>query len=179
MKTGKKIGIALSLILGATAALSLAACKSNDGEYTVTFDTRGGSEIAALHLDEGEIVSRPSKNPEKEFFTFDNWYADEKCTELFEFGSAMPAYDITVYAGWIAQESVKVTFDANGGTFDGGDGAVYKVGPIGQTMPLPEGMRSAAGTSTPTAPKVTILRYSPQKIRRCMPVGIKTRLMRI
>ncbi len=138
MKTGKKIGIALSLILGATAALSLAACKSNDGEYTVTFDTRGGSEIAALHLDEGEIVSRPSKNPEKELFTFDNWYADEKCTELFEFGSAMPAYDITVYAGWTAQESVKVTFDANGGAFDGGDGAVYKVGPIGQTMPLPE-----------------------------------------
>lgn len=137
MKTEKKIGIALSLILGATAALSLAACNSNDGEYTVTFDTRGGSSIASLHLDEGETVARPSAIPEKELFTFDNWYADEKCTELFEFGSAMPAYDITVYAGWTAQIGVKVTFDANGGTFDVG-GAVYKVGSVGQALTLPD-----------------------------------------
>lgn len=129
----KRISVALACVFCLGGALSVAACDGG-GKYTVTFDTCGGSTVASVKLNEGAGVSRPSAVPTKEFFTFDNWYADEACTVPFEFGSAMPAGDITVYAGWNALTAVKITFDANGGAFEDGDTSVASVGVVGEAF---------------------------------------------
>lgn len=129
----KKIKAILLCTLVALAAVGVAACAGKP-KYTVTFDTRGGSAVAALRLKEGATVSRPA-NPVKELFRFDGWYADADCTEVYPFG-AMPAHDVTVYAGWIPEQSVKVVFDANGGAY--ADGVKFAaVGKVGDAFTAP------------------------------------------
>lgn len=100
-------------------------------KYTVTFDTRGGSEIASYTLEAGETITRPESNPAwqaGDLYMFDGWYTDETWEETFPFGSTMPSHDVTVYAKWNPRMSVNVFFDANGGSFDeSGDVTVKSV----------------------------------------------------
>ncbi len=98
----------LGLLTAALAGGILAACGGTD-TYTVTFDTRGGTAVASQTLSAGERVTRPA-DPSKKMFTFDDWYADAALSEPYTFGK-MPAQDITVYAGWLPEESVRVSYD--------------------------------------------------------------------
>lgn len=110
----KKLKIVLLGLLTASLAGALAACTGGGDTYTFTFDTRGGSAIEALELHEGDAVSRPA-DPTKSLFTFDDWYADAALSEPYTFG-AMPAQDVTVYAGWTPQVNVLIEYDSMGGS---------------------------------------------------------------
>lgn len=140
MKFGKiKTGIVCALSV-ATVVSALCACGDKDSakKYTVEFDTRGGSNVASLKLQSGAKVNRPKNIPTKEMFIFDDWYTDTTYTEKFEFGSKMPAHNITIYAGWIGETSVTVTFDANGGSFADSDTTAESIGIAGETFAAPE-----------------------------------------
>ena len=67
-------------------------------EYTVTFVTNGGSAIDPQTVCDGDLVFKPA-NPVREGYTFDGWYTDEACTELYNFRTPV-SKDITIYAGW-------------------------------------------------------------------------------
>lgn len=95
------------------------SCGTKPTKYTVSFDTRGGSAVASYSLEAGAAINRPSTVPTKEMFTFDDWYTDTTYKTKFDFNTQMPESDITVYAGWVGEKSVTVTYNANGGTFDG------------------------------------------------------------
>ncbi|MBD5131605.1 MAG: leucine-rich repeat protein [Clostridiales bacterium] len=126
----KQLRICMTCLAASTLALSLATGivlgvgGTGGTKYTVTFDTRGGTEIASYSLKEGGKITRPSVIPTKEMFTFGDWYTDTSYKTKFEFGTEMPAYDITIYAGWIGEGSIKLEYNANGGAFD--DGTVKK-----------------------------------------------------
>ena len=75
-------------------------------QYTITFDTNGGSEIAPITQDYGTEITAPDK-PTRKGYTFKGW--DKEIPE------AMPAENITVKAQWEINQYT-ITFDTNGGS---------------------------------------------------------------
>lgn len=95
-------------------------------EYTVTFVTGGGSAVNPQTVCDGDIVFKPA-NPKKEGFTFEGWYADEACTELYNFRTPVTK-DITLYAKW--KEDKKEEPEKTGGcssAVGGGSAACFAV----------------------------------------------------
>ena len=87
-------------------------------EYSVVFDTNGGSAITAQKVKEGETAIRP-EDPEKNGHTFAGWYADEALSIPFAFNTAITE-NTTVYARWYKNEDIigkvfTVSFDTNKG----------------------------------------------------------------
>ena len=74
-------------------------------QYTITFDTNGGSEIAPITQDYGTEITAPD-NPTRKGYTFKGW--DKEIPET------MPAENITVKAQWGINQYT-ITFDTNGG----------------------------------------------------------------
>lgn len=67
-------------------------------QYSITFETQGGSTIAAITQDYASTVTAPI-NPTKQGYTFGGWYSDTEFTTAFEF-TTMPANDLIIYAKW-------------------------------------------------------------------------------
>ena len=75
-------------------------------QYTITFDTNGGSEIAPITQDYGTEIAAPD-NPTRKGYTFKGW---DK-----EIPKTMPADNITVKAQWEINQYT-IAFDTNGGS---------------------------------------------------------------
>ena len=75
-------------------------------QYTITFDTNGGSEIAPITQDYGTKITTPA-DPTRKGYTFKGW---DK-----EIPKTMPAENMTVKAQWEINQYT-ITFDANGGS---------------------------------------------------------------
>ncbi len=75
-------------------------------QYTITFDTNGGSEIAPITQDYGTEITAPD-NPTRKGYTFKGWHK--------EIPETMPAENITVKAQWKINQYT-ITFDTNGGS---------------------------------------------------------------
>ena len=75
-------------------------------QYTITFDTNGGSEIAPITQDYGTEITVPA-DPTRKGYTFKGW--DKEIPET------MPAENITVKAQWEINQYT-ITFDTNGGS---------------------------------------------------------------
>ena len=75
-------------------------------QYTITFDTNGGSEIAPITQNYGTEITAPD-NPTRKGYTFKGW--DKEIPET------MPAENITVKAQWKINQYT-ITFDTNGGS---------------------------------------------------------------
>ena len=76
-------------------------------QYTITFDTDGGSEIAPIIQDFGTEITMP-ENPTKTGYTFNGW-------EGIPEDNLMPAENITIKATWQINQYT-ITFDTNGGS---------------------------------------------------------------
>ncbi|XFA98876.1 InlB B-repeat-containing protein [Candidatus Izemoplasma sp. B36] len=68
-------------------------------QYTITFNSNGGSVVSAITQDYGTVVTQPT-NPTKVGYTFNGWYSDSGLTQSYTF-TTMPASNITLYAKWI------------------------------------------------------------------------------
>ena len=75
-------------------------------QYTITFDTNGGSEIAPITQDYGTAITAPA-NPTRKGYTFKGW--DKEILKT------MPAENMTVKAQWEINQYA-ITFDTNGGS---------------------------------------------------------------
>ncbi len=72
-------------------------------EYKVTFDSNGGSEVAAVTIKENEKLEKP-EDPTREGYIFGGWYHNE---ELYDFDLPVKQ-DMTLEAEW-ALEGVATT----------------------------------------------------------------------
>ena len=77
-------------VTAVTADLTLTA-KWQLNQYTITFDTAGGSEVPSITQDYGTAITAPA-NPTKTGYTFAGWNR--------EIPTAMPAGDMTITARW-------------------------------------------------------------------------------
>ena len=84
-------------------------------EFTVSFDTQGGSSISPQKVKAGERATRPS-NPSKDGQTFVEWRLNNR---TYNFNTIV-TNNITLTAIWQevskTQEQVTITFNSNGGS---------------------------------------------------------------
>ena len=88
-----------------TEDLTLTA-KWTVNQYTLTFDTDGGSAIAPITQDYGTAVTAPA-DPTRTGYTFAGWTP--------EIPPAMPAENMTIKANWTVNQYT-LTFDTDGGS---------------------------------------------------------------
>ena len=68
--------------------------------FTVTFDSRGGSDIASqTDLLYGDYLEEPEP-PTREGYVFTGWYSDKNCVYLWDFKESTVPQSFTLYAGW-------------------------------------------------------------------------------
>ena len=104
--------------------------------HTITFNTNGGSNVAAITVNHGEIATAP-ETPEKEGYRFVEWCVDETLSTPFDFNEPVTG-DVLLYAKWTQVEYVVVH------TINIGEGGTYVVdfysvgidnqGPIGEEL---------------------------------------------
>jgi uncharacterized repeat protein (TIGR02543 family) len=115
----------LALLAACLPASPLTAAETAFAASTpvVTFDANGGyfagGETAVTRAAvSGGGVTGPMPAAAYDGHVFIGWFEDTAGTIATDPAIAIYAADATVYAGWL--ETVKITFDANGGRFAGG-----------------------------------------------------------
>ena len=67
--------------------------------FTVTFDSKGGSDVPAQNQMYGELLEVPEP-PTREGYSFTGWYIDSACDLLWQTDTDTIQTDMTLYAGW-------------------------------------------------------------------------------
>jgi len=71
------------------------------GKHAVNFSTDGGSPVPETHqVDENGFATRPTTNPTRTGFTFDDWYDAATGGAVFAFATKQITVPTTVYARW-------------------------------------------------------------------------------
>ncbi|MDG5785884.1 InlB B-repeat-containing protein [Evansella sp. AB-P1] len=83
-------------------------------EYTVNFESNGGSPVSDVQAEYGTSITEP-KPPEKESHSFVGWYKDESFTEVWDFETDTVAGNMTLYAKWEINVYT-ISFESNAGS---------------------------------------------------------------
>jgi uncharacterized repeat protein (TIGR02543 family) len=87
--------------------------------HTITFDSHGGTAVAAITEAAGTAVHKPAVDPTKEGYEFQGWFSAETGGTLYSWPYPLNA-DVTMHAQWQedGSPSVKhtITFESHGGT---------------------------------------------------------------
>ncbi|MCQ2397926.1 MAG: InlB B-repeat-containing protein [Sphaerochaetaceae bacterium] len=98
MKKGNGLLLFLCIVAIVAALLACVGFFFSAKEYTVTFDSNGGSFVAGCVVGEGKTAPRPV-NPIREGYTFRGWYYDRGLSSEYSFNAPVNG-DMTLYAGW-------------------------------------------------------------------------------
>jgi len=91
----------LDYIIGACIAVIVlvVALELRNPGFTITFDSCGGTDVAAINQMYGESLEEPEA-PTREGYQFTGWYTDSGCYELWDMENDTIQSDMTLYAGW-------------------------------------------------------------------------------
>jgi uncharacterized repeat protein (TIGR02543 family) len=78
-------------------------------KYTVTFNSQGGSNVLKQTVEFGGLVQEPAK-PSRENYTFEGWYEEASCTNVWNFSTETVVANDTLFAKWTIS-SYSVTFN--------------------------------------------------------------------
>lgn len=76
-------------------------------QYTVTFDSNGGSAVQAQIINAGGLAQKPA-DPSKADSSFDGWYTDTALTTLYAFSKPVTG-NMTLYAKWSPTQPLSIT----------------------------------------------------------------------
>ena len=83
--------------------------KWNVNQYTVTFNSNGGSTVANIpNVTHGTYITEPSPNPTKANYAFGGWYKEAGLTNAWNFATDTVTQDITLYAKWNQKADITV-----------------------------------------------------------------------
>ena len=99
-------------VMNDTAFTATCAAPEGTQKLTITFDSKGGSEVAPMNRYQAAAITAP-KEPTRSGYTFDYWCSDPGLQTKYVFDK-MPAQGFTLYAKWKATQYT-VTFNVNGG----------------------------------------------------------------
>lgn len=89
-------------------------------QYTVKFNTQGGSKVVSQKIWPQEAATKPA-NPKRKNYKFDGWYSDKRCKTKWKFGSRV-TQDVTLYAKWtkvkVKQANVRSLKNKSGGKLE-------------------------------------------------------------
>lgn len=77
------------------------ALEMRDPGFTVTFDSKGGTDVPAQKQMYGQLLELPEP-PTREGYIFTGWYKDYGCYDPWRTEEDTIETDITLYAGWEA-----------------------------------------------------------------------------
>jgi uncharacterized repeat protein (TIGR02543 family) len=83
-------------------------------QYTITFNSNGGSNVNSITQDYGSSVTKPA-DPMKTGYKFIGWYTDNGLTRAVTWPYAMTFSSVTFYAKWSTEQNT-VAFNSNGGS---------------------------------------------------------------
>ena len=94
------------LFLAGFSIFALVGCGNNEepiidpieNEFTVTFNTNGGSTVVSQTIEKGEKALEPTA-PTKDGYKFGGWYVDETFKTEFDFDTTITE-NTTLYANW-------------------------------------------------------------------------------
>lgn len=102
----KSFSIIFAIIMLFSLAVTLTACGGNgngNAEYTITFDSKGGSAVSKITGKAGAEIKAPAA-PEKDGFEFLGWFessdSGKTLSETAFTINIMPARNVTLYAKW-------------------------------------------------------------------------------
>lgn len=91
------------LISGMVLLSGCNTIRYENGTWTITFDSNGGSTVDSISVINGELATKPS-DPTKENYTFVSWYSDSYLTVPFDWSKKITS-DWLVYASWKEDKS--------------------------------------------------------------------------
>ncbi len=77
--------------------------------YTVSFDSKLGSEVSAQTVVNGKTALKPV-DPARDGYLFVGWYLDEAFSQPYNFGSSISA-NVTLYAQWTEETATEYNVD--------------------------------------------------------------------
>lgn len=79
--------------------LLVVAIEMRNPGFTITFDSKGGTDVPAHNQMYGELLEVPEP-PTREGYRFTGWYTDASCDILWNVEVRTIETDMTLYAGW-------------------------------------------------------------------------------
>ncbi len=70
-----------------------------DPGFTITFDSKGGTDVAPCSQMYGDLIAEPEP-PTREGYRFTGWYKDHACYDKWVMTYDKVETDMTLYAGW-------------------------------------------------------------------------------
>ncbi len=101
-------------------------------QYTITFNSNGGSEVGDIIATERSVIGEPT-TPTKKGNRFEYWCYDAALTQEMDWSRPMPSKDFTLHAKW-SKKDYTITFDPGLGKTDVPSLPVTYSKPVG---PLP------------------------------------------
>ncbi|MBR5317381.1 MAG: InlB B-repeat-containing protein [Lachnospiraceae bacterium] len=72
--------------------------------FTITFDSKGGTDVAPQNQMYGQLLEVPEE-PTREGYEFTGWYVDPACDDEWDQDEDIIETDFTLYAGWEKKNS--------------------------------------------------------------------------
>ena len=87
------------IILCIAVILIVVALELRNPGFTITFDSKGGTDVPSHNQMYGELLEVP-EDPTREGYEFTGWYVDSACDILWNIELRTIESDVTLYAGW-------------------------------------------------------------------------------
>ena len=88
------------IILACIAVIVIVvALEMRNPGFTITFDSRGGTDVPSHNQMYGELLEVPEP-PTREGYRFTGWYHDAACFDSWDVQEDIIEMDMTLYAGW-------------------------------------------------------------------------------